>query len=74
VYCWISEAREFKKCNRDGGQVGFLLNWNIGCTRHTADLALIASRLSQALLHESLTSKWWLSSKVEFGILLKTNF
>ena len=32
---------------------------------YTADLALIASRLSQALLQESFTSIWWLSFKVE---------
>jgi len=42
-----------------------MLNCNINCKQHTADLALIASRFSQALLQESFTSKWWLSSKVK---------
>jgi len=33
--------------------------------KHSADLALIASRFSQALSQESSTSKCWLSPKVE---------
>jgi len=37
------------------------MNCSIGCKKHTADLAIIASRFSQ----ESFTSKRWLSSKVE---------
>ena len=41
---------------------------------YTADFALIASRLSQTLLQESFTRKWWLSFKVEIWNLLKTNF
>jgi len=58
------EACKYEKRNRDGGHDDFLLNWHISCTMHTADLAFTASRLSQALLQESFTSKWWLSSKV----------
>jgi len=59
------EAYKHRKRNRDGGHDYFLLNWNVGCTKRTADLALIASRLSQGLLRESFTSIRWLSSKVE---------
>jgi len=42
--------------------------------KHTADLALIASRFSEALLQDSLRSKWWLSSKVEALTFTTTNF
>jgi len=49
-----------------------ILNCSISCSKkHTADLALVASRFSQALLQESFTSKWWLSSKVEAGNFTK---
>ena len=54
-----------KNRNHNGGNDDFLLNCNIGCTKHTADLALIASRFSQALSQETFTSKWWFWSKVE---------
>jgi len=33
--------------------------------KHTADLALIASRFSQALSQECFTRKWWLSFNAE---------
>jgi len=33
--------------------------------KHTADLALIASRYLQTLSQENFTSKWWLSFKLE---------
>jgi len=66
--CWCrltSEACKYKKYNYNGGHDDFLLSNYIGCKTHTADLALIASRFSQLFSQESLTSKWWLSSKVE---------
>ena len=53
-----------KKRNHDDHN-GFLLNCNIGCKKHTADLALKPSRFSQSVLHERFMSKWWLSSKIE---------
>jgi len=42
VCVWTSEACKYKKRNirSDGGHDDFLLNWNIRCTKHAADLAL----------------------------------
>ena len=47
---------KYKKRNRDGGH-DFLLNWNIGCTKHTADLALMASTLSSAFARKFYKQK-----------------
>jgi len=60
-----SKARKYKKCKHNAGHDDFLLNCSIGWKKHTAYCSPVASRLSQALLQESFTSKWWLSSKVE---------
>jgi len=43
----------------------FLLNSNIGCKKHTGNLALKRLRFSSSVLHERFISKWWLSSKIE---------
>jgi len=32
---------------------------------HTADLAFIGWRFSQAFLQKNIPSKWWIASKVE---------
>ena len=40
-------------------------NCKTACNKHIADLALIASRFSQALLQENFTSKWWFWSRVQ---------
>jgi len=56
---------KYKKRNHNDGHNDFLLNCSIGWKKHTADLALKASRFSQTLLKESFTSKWRLSFKVE---------
>jgi len=51
--CWYTlEACKYKKRNHNGGQGGFLLNCNVGCKKHTADFALVASTFPQALLQE----------------------
>jgi len=72
--CWCtSEARKYKKRNHDDHN-GFLLNCNIGCKEHTADLALKPSRFSQSVLHERFMSKWWLSSKIEAWNFTKNKF
>jgi len=60
-----SEMCKCKRCNRNGGRDDFLLHWNIDGKKHTAYLALTASRFSQAHFHESYTSKWWFWSKEE---------
>jgi len=65
---------KYKKRNLNGGHDDFLLNCTIGCWRYTADLAFIASRLSRAILQESITSKWWLSSKLRAGNFNKKLF
>jgi len=57
VLVYISRCVNIKKRNHTGGN-DFLFNFNIGCKRHTAELALIASRFSQALSQESFTIKW----------------
>jgi len=41
---------------------------------YTADLTLIATRFSQALLQEIFMSKWWLPSKINLVNSLNTNF
>jgi len=44
------------------------VHYNIGHKKHTADAAaaaLIAETLSQTVLQENSTSKWWLSLKIE---------
>jgi len=74
VYWCTSEACKYKKGNHNGSHDDFLLNGSIGCKTHSADLALTASRFSQALSQENFASKWWLSSSVEAVTLLKTNF
>jgi len=52
-----------------------LLNRNISCKNHTAEILLAAPRFSQALLQEPFTSKWWFSSKLEpRKFILKTHF
>ena len=51
--CWCTlEVCEYEKRSHNGGHEDFLLKYNIGCKKHTADLALIASRFSQALLQD----------------------
>jgi len=55
------EARKYRKRNHND----FLLNWNIGCKKHTVNLDLKPSRFSSSVLHERFISKWWLSSKIE---------
>jgi len=73
--CWcISEACKYKNRNHNGGHDNFLLNYNIGWKKHTADLALIATGFSQGLLQEIFMSKWWLSSKIKLGTSLNANF
>jgi len=53
--CWCTlEVCKYKKRNHNGGHKDFLLKYNIGCRKHTTDLALIASRFSQAFLQENL--------------------
>ena len=53
--CWCTlEACKYTKRNHNSGHEGLLLKCNIGCKKHAADLALIASRFSQALLQEIL--------------------
>jgi len=61
--CWCTpETQKFEKRHRNGGHKD---NCNIGCKRHTADLALKSSRFSPGLLREIFTSKGRISSKVE---------
>jgi len=56
--CWCtSKACKYKKRKNNVGHDDFLIKWNIGCKKHTAYRTLLASRLSQALLQESFTSK-----------------
>ena len=56
MWC-ISEASKCKKRNFNGGHDDVLHNCNIGCKKHAADLAFIASRFSQAFLQRSITGK-----------------
>jgi len=73
--CWCtSEACKYKKRNHNCGHYGFLLNGNIGCKKHAADLAFIAPGFSQALFQESLARKWWLLSEVEAWNFSKNKF
>ena len=73
--CWCtSEAYKYNKRNHNGGHDDFLLNFNIGCKKHTADLALTASWFSHALLRENLTIKWWLWSRAEARNFIKNKF
>ena len=66
VCWWTSEACKYKKRNRDGDHDDLLLNWNIGCTKHTVDLYCTESiQIATSAFQESFTSKQWLSSKVE---------
>jgi len=52
--CWCTlEVCKYKKRNHNGGHEDFLLQCT-GCKKHTADLALTASRFSQAFLQENL--------------------
>jgi len=64
--CWCaSEALKYVKCNHNGGHDDFLHKCINVCKNHIANLALKASRFSQALLQGSPTRKWLLSLKVE---------
>jgi len=61
IVCWHTseEACTYEKGNHhNGGHHDFLLNCKIGRKKHTADLALIASRFLQALSQKNFTSKW----------------
>jgi len=60
-----SEGRKYRKRDHNDGHNDFLLNWNVGCKNHTANLALKPSRFSPSVVHELFISKWWLSSKIE---------
>ena len=53
----------YKKCSHNDSHNDSLLNYNIGWKKHTAGLALTATRFLQACLQESIPSKW--SLKVE---------
>jgi len=55
---------QYKKRTRNVGRGDFLLNYNIGCKKHTTDRALIALRGLLALLQERFMRKWWHWSKV----------
>jgi len=58
--CWFaSEECKYKKGNHNGGHDDFLLNCNIACKKHSADVTLTAPRFSHALLQENFTSKRW---------------
>jgi len=74
--CWcLSKSCKHKKLSRNSGHDDILRNCILlPAKKHTADLALIASRFSEALLQDSLTSKRWLSSKVEALTFTTTNF
>ena len=53
--CWCTlEVCKYKKRNHNGGHEDILLKCNVGCKKHTADLALMASIFSQAFLQENL--------------------
>jgi len=65
VWWCTPEARKYRKRNHNDGHNDFLLNWNTGCKKHTANLVLNPSRFSSSVLHERFISKWWLSSKIE---------
>jgi len=58
VWWCTSEVCEYKKRDHNGGSDDFLLNCNIAWKKHTADLALVASRNSHALQQETFSSKW----------------
>jgi len=58
VWLCTPEACAYKKRDHNGGSDDFLLNCNIAWKKHTADLALVASRFSHALEEENFTSKW----------------
>jgi len=71
--CWCTlKACKYIKRNHHGGHEDFLLKCNIGCKKHTADLARIASRFSQALLQEILRPNGHFYPKQDLGISLKT--
>ena len=63
--CVISCIRQSVAQKLDKIHVFYARNWNIGCKKHTANLALKLSRFSSSVLHERFISKWWLSSKIE---------
>ena len=48
------KACKYKR-NRDGIQDDFLLKCNTGCKKYAADLALTASKLSQAFYEQMMT-------------------
>jgi len=53
--CWCTlEVCKYEKRNHNSDHEDLLFKCNVGCKKHTADLALIASRFSQALLQDIL--------------------
>jgi len=72
--CWYtSEARKYRKCNHNGGHNDFLLNCNISCKKHTANLGLKPPIFPLSVLHERFISKCGFHPKQKRGNLLKTN-
>jgi len=70
VLCWwTSEACKTVntvKRNHNGGHDDVLLNCSVGCKKANCRSCTHSIEMSQALLQESVTSKWWwLSPKVE---------
>jgi len=53
-----SEMCKYKNRNHNDGHDDSLLNCNIDSKKHTADLALTASRFSQTRWQESFSRKW----------------
>jgi len=65
-WCRLHQQRvNINKRNHNGGCDDFLINCNIDCKKHTTDLALIASSLSQAVWQGNCTRKWWFSTKMK---------
>jgi len=63
--CVISCIRQSVAQKLDKTHVLYARNWNAGCKKHTANLALKPSRFSSSVLHERFIRKWCLSSKIE---------